>query len=289
VLQQYLALAGYRVVAAEDGDGALARAREVRPDLVLLDVQLPGADGFEVLSRLRALSELRDTPVLFLTSLATRHLKVRGLEAGADDYLTKPVDRAELVARVRAALRRAERYRHADRLLAGDVREVGLDTLLQTYQLSGKRGCIRLPELAATLQVGDGALACEWRCFRGAAALARLLLQPRGAFVVEPDAGPLPAGAEPIASLLVAAAVALDDLGKVLRDAGLAEQAELDIVARGCADDAIEALRPTFPLSLLELVAALPGRLDDNATAVWSALIAGELHTLELAGPTRPE
>jgi two-component system response regulator RegX3 len=95
---------GYEVVTAKDGDEALALAGDSRFDLVILDIMLPGTDGFEVCRRLRATS---DMPVLFLSARDTELDKVVGLELGADDYLAKPFGIRELQARVKALLRRA--------------------------------------------------------------------------------------------------------------------------------------------------------------------------------------
>jgi two-component system response regulator RegX3 len=95
---------GYEVVTARDGDEALALADASPFDLVVLDIMLPGADGFEVCRRLRAKS---DVPVLFLSARDTELDKVVGLELGADDYLAKPFGIRELQARVKALLRRA--------------------------------------------------------------------------------------------------------------------------------------------------------------------------------------
>ncbi|MCO8126303.1 response regulator transcription factor [Acidimicrobiia bacterium EGI L10123] len=98
--------AGYRVDQAGDGRAALRRFHEARPHLVVLDVGLPGLDGWEVLSRLRDMS---DVPVLMLTARGLEAEKVRGLQGGADDYVAKPVGNQEIVARVGALLRRAGR------------------------------------------------------------------------------------------------------------------------------------------------------------------------------------
>src|SRR3990170_3466613 len=98
-----LILKGYEVDAAHDGEEALARARERRPDLVVLDLMLPGVDGIEVCRRLRAAG---DVPIIILTARDSVADKVRGLDAGADDYVTKPFAFDELLARIRAALRR---------------------------------------------------------------------------------------------------------------------------------------------------------------------------------------
>ena len=96
---------GYHVIEAGDGDAALTAIREHMPDLVLLDVMLPGEDGFTVLKEIRAISNV---PVIMLTVQASEADRVRGLDLGADDYIAKPFGHRELVSRVKAALRRAE-------------------------------------------------------------------------------------------------------------------------------------------------------------------------------------
>jgi DNA-binding response OmpR family regulator len=101
---ELLQRAGYDVVEAPDGNEALRRFYADHPDLVILDVQMPGVDGWSVLERIR---ELSDVPVIMLTARAEELDKVRGLRAGADDYVTKPFGRQELLARVQAHLRRS--------------------------------------------------------------------------------------------------------------------------------------------------------------------------------------
>ncbi len=96
---------GYQVYEAEDGYKALEKARQVIPDIVLLDVMMPDMDGFEVLKELRQTSSV---PVIILTVKGTEADKVRGLELGADDYVTKPFGHRELISRIKAVLRRAE-------------------------------------------------------------------------------------------------------------------------------------------------------------------------------------
>jgi two-component system response regulator MprA len=100
-----LTFEGYRVDAAADGQIGLDMARENPPDLVLLDIMLPGIDGLEVCRRIRSAS---DVPILMLTAKETIEDRVTGLDAGADDYLVKPFAFDELMARVRALLRRAQ-------------------------------------------------------------------------------------------------------------------------------------------------------------------------------------
>ncbi len=100
---ELLRRAGHEVIEAPDGESGLKLFYAQQPDLVVLDVSMPGLDGWEVLKRIR---ELSDLPVLMLTARAEELEKVRGLRAGADDYVTKPFGRQELLARVDAALRR---------------------------------------------------------------------------------------------------------------------------------------------------------------------------------------
>ena len=104
--RDYLEHAGYRVVTAADGRAALESVSADQPDLLVLDLGLPGLDGLEVTRRLR---QAGDLPIVMLTARDDELDKLLGLELGADDYLTKPFSPRELVARVRAVLRRAER------------------------------------------------------------------------------------------------------------------------------------------------------------------------------------
>ena len=99
---------GYKVYAAKDGSEALQRLEKEKPDLVVLDVMLPGMDGLEVCRQLRQNPRFRDLPVIMLTAKGEEIDKVLGLELGADDYMTKPFSPRELVARIRARLRRTK-------------------------------------------------------------------------------------------------------------------------------------------------------------------------------------
>jgi len=110
---------GFHVTVAYDGDAGLKSARSLRPDLVLLDLMLPQVHGYEVCRHLRT---WMTTPILILTAMDREEDVVAGLEAGADDYLTKPFGMAELVARVRALLRRVENSSdELDVLIAGEL------------------------------------------------------------------------------------------------------------------------------------------------------------------------
>lgn len=105
LLQRLLARDGHRVIFAQDGEEALERVRHDHPDLVLMDVIMPTLDGFETCRRLKTDPETRLVPVVLITALQGSRDRVRGLEVGADDFLTRPVNTAELTARVRSLLR----------------------------------------------------------------------------------------------------------------------------------------------------------------------------------------
>ena len=122
LLSASLRFAGFEVLTAADGPSALAEARRSRPDLLVLDVMMPGMDGFDVIRRLRA--EGFDASVLFLSARDAPEDKVTGLTLGGDDYVTKPFSLSEVIARIEAVLRRTGRPGAATerkRLRVGDV------------------------------------------------------------------------------------------------------------------------------------------------------------------------
>ena len=115
VLRVLLRGAGYTLIKEADrGDDGLKLVRELRPSLVLLDLMLPGLDGFTVCRRIRETKEIASTPVIMLTARSEEVDVVRGLECGADDYVTKPFSRQVLLARIRAVLRRPESVKDSD-------------------------------------------------------------------------------------------------------------------------------------------------------------------------------
>ncbi|HEY0947042.1 MAG TPA: hybrid sensor histidine kinase/response regulator [Opitutaceae bacterium] len=149
VLVQCLGDAGLRVMVAEDGLDALEQAARTRPDLILLDVMMPGIDGFETCRRLKTQPATADTPVIFMTALADTAEKLQGFAVGAVDYITKPVQHDEAIARVRThlELRRLRRDLDAQlaltqsfmRIAAHDLRNP-LCLILMTGELARRSG-----------------------------------------------------------------------------------------------------------------------------------------------------
>lgn len=112
---------GFQVLEARDGEEGLLMATERRPDLILLDWMLPLLSGIEVCRRLRRTPQTRSIPIIMLTARGEEGDRVRGLNAGADDYVTKPFSPSELLARVRAVMRRARPAADAETLRCGDI------------------------------------------------------------------------------------------------------------------------------------------------------------------------
>ena len=121
LLRYNLEAEGYEVDAVARGDDAETRLRETAPDLVVLDWMLPGMSGIELCRRLRARPETERLPIIMLTARGEESERIRGLATGADDYIVKPFSVPELVARIRALLRRARPERVATKLAAGDL------------------------------------------------------------------------------------------------------------------------------------------------------------------------
>ncbi len=142
--QDYLEQAGFRVRSAADGTTAIAMTRHERPDLVVLDLNLPGMDGIDVC---RALRRDSDVPIIMLTARDSETDRLIGLELGADDYITKPFSPRELVARVRAVLRRVR----GDIRQAGIIRGDGLEIDLNGHSVTRRGEAVHLTPSEFTL------------------------------------------------------------------------------------------------------------------------------------------
>lgn len=118
LLDAYLSDESYEIAMAHDGRETLKKVEEFKPDLILLDIMMPKLSGYEVCKQLRAEAATRDIPVLMVTALAEMGDIERAVQAGADDFLTKPVNRIELTTRVKSLLRVRHLTSQRDRLLA---------------------------------------------------------------------------------------------------------------------------------------------------------------------------
>jgi two-component system alkaline phosphatase synthesis response regulator PhoP len=134
LVKDYLEEMNYQVVVAENGRQALYVARHEKPDLILLDIMMPEMDGYEFIPAFRREA---DTPIILLTAKVEESDKVLGLELGADDYVTKPFGMRELLARIRAVLRRSRREAPSATLIEAGI--ISLDKTSRLVQVNGQR------------------------------------------------------------------------------------------------------------------------------------------------------
>jgi PAS domain S-box-containing protein len=171
VLKGLLTGKGYHLVFANSGEEALLKAPKLIPDLILLDVMMPGMDGFEVCQKLRADPLLAETPIIMVTSLDDRDARLRGLELGVDDFITKPFNSAELQARVHTITRlNRQRRLHLLELQAErDRTRAILEALGDAVVVTNAQGIIQYLNPAATMLTGftpEEAIGQSWRLWQ---------------------------------------------------------------------------------------------------------------------------
>lgn len=195
VLEVSLKKSGYSVTTASDGADALAKIDLSAPDLILSDTRLPRLDGYELVRRMKDRPEHAHIPVVFLTSQKSIEDKIRGLELGVEDYLTKPIFVRELIARVNLLLARRTQERMATAMpmsrrtrLSGSLEDMGVVDLLQTFEISRKTGVGKIGNgrKEARIYFRDGKVVdAELGRLRGEEAVYRALIWNSGHFEVE--------------------------------------------------------------------------------------------------------
>lgn len=145
LLQYNLEKEGYDTAAATNGIEGIEMARQVRPDLIILDIMMPGMDGIEVCQRIRQDAYLKNTPVLMLTARTEEELQVQGLDVGADIYFSKPISIPILFSQIRALLRGVDRFESKPQQLRIHDLEIDRDRYLVTANPKGSPTEIRLP------------------------------------------------------------------------------------------------------------------------------------------------
>ncbi len=196
VLDVSLRKVGYSVTTATDGLDALAKAESLAPDLILTDTRLPGLDGYAFVRKLKERPESATIPVLFLTNQQSTEDKIRGLELGVDDYLTKPIFVRELLARVHLALARRAQETIATKpqstsgrtRFVGSTRDMAVVDLLQTFEISRKSGVVNLRngDAQARIYFRDGkVIDAELGRLHGEEAVYRTLIWNEASFEVD--------------------------------------------------------------------------------------------------------
>jgi CheY-like chemotaxis protein len=227
VLEVSLKKAGFSVTTASDGADALAKLELSAPDLILSDTRLPRLDGYELVRRLKDKPEYAVIPIVFLTGQKSIEDKIRGLELGVEDYLTKPILVRELIARVNLLLARRTHDSMATSIpisrrtrFSGSLEDMGVVDLLQTFEVSRKSGIARIWDgrREALIYFRDGKVVdAELGKLRGEEAVYRSLITSSGEFEVElcsiPNEDIIPTSTQ---GLLMEGMRRVDEWGRVL-------------------------------------------------------------------------
>lgn len=278
IMGKYLEMSGYNVIHAEDGGQGLKLIKERQPDLVLMDIEMPGMDGFKVLDTIKK-TEFRDIPILFVSALEHQHLKVKGLKQGADDYITKPIDKAEFLARVMAVLRRTERYRRVEGMMEGNLSDVGLSDLLQNMEFGSKTASMFLKDIDGEIYVENGFLIhARQGGFTGEQAITRIFLLEKGSFSIKFNELPedISGQPKPLMSVLMNAANEVDEI----KDAISRMHVENHLVKiNGDVSEFpdIGKLRKHPQLTFTDMVVLMEGNPRDNLSTLVKASKKGKL------------
>ena len=266
VLEVSLRKSGFSVTTATDGVDAFSKIQFSAPDLILADTRLPRMDGFEFVKRLKENPELMSVPVVFLTSQRSIEDKIRGLELGVEDYLTKPIFVRELTARVNLLLARRTQERMATTVtsgprtrLSGSLEDMGLVDLLQTFEVSRKSGIARVREprgIEIIIYFRDGKVVdAELGRLRGEEAVYRALIWSVGTFEVQfrpvPNEDIIPTSTQ---GLLMEGMRRVDEWGRLLE-----QSPPLDTVFDIDRDQLVERLSE-IPDELNGILRLLDGR-----------------------------
>jgi len=279
ILIEYLNFAGFDTFEAEHGKAALNILESKRPELILLDILMPVLDGFKTLEAIKQKPDLTDIPVILLTNMNQRNLKVKGLELGADDYITKPFDYTELLARINSALRRTERYRRVEGVMEGDLADSNIVDLLQSMNLSSKTATIRLNELNGEIFVKNGtSMYVRKGSFVNDQALVRLLLLEKGFFSVK--FGEFPQenahSFKPMMAMLMKVLAKVDEINDIVDKTKLGNR--LIILDPDLKEfPQLEKIKEQTPASFLDLLVMMEGSVDKNLKTLVMASKKGKL------------
>ncbi len=279
ILGDYLKLSGYKVLHASNGIEGLEMIRRHHPDLVLLDVYMPELDGFQTLDQVRKDEKLAGIPVLLLTGIDLPNLKVKGLEMGADDYITKPFNPAEVLARVKISIRKSHRFNRNNAFMSGDLSTVSLAELLQTMEI-GKRSCtVTLPDIPARIWLDQGVVTrVEQGRFTGEEAMKRAMFLECGRFEVTTDEALEAHRHQPLqtTNLLLNSLACLDELKQLL-----GPEVKADCYVDSLVESALSRgdLARMLPLRLKNLICMLDGDLKRNCEAILQGIADGTVLT----------
>ena len=291
LLEADLRQSGFAVLTAANGKEALAMVLREPVDIIVSDVTMPEMDGLEFCQLIRQSPEHVDIPFIFLTAHGGAGERIRGLRSGADEYIVKPVNAADLVARVEILYDRIQRKRSVS-TLKGNLREVGVCEILQLFELSRKHGVLYLdaPTGKGELALADGSLVnAVWNELEGEDAAFQMVALQEGEFRFLPKAVPSGNAVQPISFMLMEMARLTDELATVeghipasgapliVRGPFDGEDADAQSVHKaiveGCADFA--AVQRALRMSDVRLRLAIGKLVEDGCVVAGSLTAAG--------------
>lgn len=282
ILENYLKQEGYKVLHAENGIQGLQTMEEQKPDLILLDIQMPVMDGFKTLEAIRKKTGFKEIPVILLTSLDRDYLRIKGLELGADDYVTKSFEKDKgtlLMARVKATLRRSERKGPSEGGMEGNLSDIGLTDILQSLQLGSKTASIFLPGMDAEIFIKNGSITgVRQNNFKEYQALIRIFLLEKGPFSVQFNEIPenMSEDAKPLMSVLMSVLADVDEIKDII--SRIRAEERLIKVANDLQEfPALEKFKNSQPLSFIDMIVSMEGELKENLKTLIAASKKGKL------------
>jgi DNA-binding response OmpR family regulator len=282
ILGEHLELAGYNPLHATNSEDGFALLKKDSIALILLDINMPKMDGFQTIEILRNDPETRNIPVLFLTSLDRQYLKIKGLELGADDYVSKPYNGAELVARIKAIIRRKGTTQTQEFALSGNIKEIGMGDLLQNISQTQKTGKIEFPDMNGEVIIsGEEILWAHQGNSSQMEALLRLMLLEHGRFAVSYDNFPVQKEKKAITVMkaLLHSVNEIDQIRMAVEETTGQPDPFLEI--NGSTDNAaINKLKAKFPCRLINFATTMEKPLKENIYNLLKAIHTKQLTVL---------
>lgn len=272
LLQAQLESNDYASHHALSGDQAIRILAKHHVDLIILDINMPGMDGFTTLSHLKGMAETEHIPVIFLSTHHQEEVKIKGFEYGADDFISKPFTGPILLAKIKAILRRRYKPRPQQDGIHGNVKDLNIFDLLQMLTFSDKCCTVLFPEMDGEVLIDSGdVLSMSHSSYMGKEALIRLLLLNLGTFSVKDSAPENTPDAKriPIDALILSTAVEIDKIEEKIRESISASLLELNVNSGDFPD--ISSLKDDFPLSPQRLSGKMPGEIPDNVEQIAKA------------------
>lgn len=275
ILDEHLNLAGFTALHATDSEKGFTLLKKNSVALILLDINMPKMDGFQTIEVLRNNPQTRAIPVLFLTSLDRQYLKIKGLELGADDYVTKPYNGAELVARIKAIIRRKGKTSTQEFALSGDIKEIGMGDLLQSISQTQKTGKIEFADMNGEVIIsGENLIWVHQGHSDQMEALLRLMLMEHGRFAVSYDNFPVPESKQVITVMkaLLYGVNEIDQIKMAVEKTTSQTNPFLELKEGLTDTPGINKLKSNFPCRLINLAATMETPLKENIYNILKAI-----------------